>query len=215
MVTDIESKRKANSQNVLLLSKLSGELKNQIYREVLGSEDKGIQIEPSAIHARRSLLQVCHRIRAEASKIFYAESTFCISSARCDNGKISGFLKSTAKSDSAMITHLIVMFTLTKDQDQKVDEILGALVLAEGMMAQDKFDKLALKLREDTSALARPLLRGKVPLEAVAVRMQEKDKVAGADQVLLALCKTFDAQLRNTVSMYSSFPQQCNTEKTA
>lgn len=127
MESATEATLSTNAQNSPLLSKIPAELRIEIYRLALVSKDS-ITVNRSQIRGQRSLLQTCHQIREEASKIYYSENAFTITSARRDINRIPQFVSTKDKSIGQMISKLTITHFLDKKQEGKVDRIMGCVV---------------------------------------------------------------------------------------
>lgn len=66
----------SDDSKALLLDKLSGELRNHIWRHVLVS-DEPVLVNKEQPHSP-SLLRTCTQIRTEATSIFFNENTFLL-----------------------------------------------------------------------------------------------------------------------------------------
>ncbi|KAK3704636.1 hypothetical protein LTR37_013735 [Vermiconidia calcicola] len=96
-----------------LLSKLAAEIRLMIYRYVLVSEGR-IHIQKSILK-RKHLLNVRQQLRAEASKLFYAENPFILNTAFgfAPNSSISNFLAFAGKENARAVSSLVLPFELT------------------------------------------------------------------------------------------------------
>ncbi|KAK3698137.1 hypothetical protein LTR37_017095 [Vermiconidia calcicola] len=145
-----------------LLSKLAAEIKLIIYRYVLVFEGM-IHISKSILK-RKHLLNVCQQIRAEASKIFYAENTFIIIADLVSNASISNFLASAGKANARAVSGLFVFFQLT-----------APLRVAWGSACLLRRDDEIKRYVKVVSVLAAILKRQGVRLESIVVKTPELD----------------------------------------
>lgn len=82
------------------LTKLPAELRNQVYRYVVVSEE-AINITRPPIRAHTALLQVCKQMRTEATKMFYSENTFRVPEGHVKSVDLTSWITSVVGKDNA------------------------------------------------------------------------------------------------------------------
>jgi hypothetical protein len=190
----MEAIRAANAQNSPLL-KLPGEIRNNIYRLVLVSS-KTVPVKPSLCR-QRSLLQTCYQLRDEASKIYYSENTFSISSQRCIDKGLSGFLADISKGRT--ITKFILLVKLDSCQEDYCGEIMECMKQRDLDSVQMYSGDLRRSVKEDAVTVARELLSAGVQLQAITVDLSKKEYIGNLEHVLPNLRDIFETQLRDVM----------------
>ena len=213
MESIVPSSQTANTHNCLLLSKLPGEIRNSIYRLVLVSSNT-IIIKASTIRRQRSVLQTCHQVREEASKIYYGENTFTIDSNltnihvntdhrnTTDMRNITRFICEEDKSIGRMISKLIVVHKLEATQMIKLEQFAAAVYLRSNLAdGQKRIDELQEMVAKSGTVVGRELMHIGIPQRAITVVLPEKNWSDELNDILREMCDIFATQVRAEVEM--------------
>ena len=158
----LEEKSPKMASNLLVMP---AELRNKIYEIVLVSEGN---VTISAATKHPALLQVCHQIREEATKIYFSQNHFLVSASDSNVAVLDAWLSTTSGEEGSSISAFIISYSFNDHVIASFDTLaeavssndaakIGAMSEEFSQMVEEEFDVLARIIAELFQKGIRPI----------------------------------------------------------